>query len=179
MTPVIISYSALGAAIVSEVIATSLLPHTREFTRPVPTIFMTLLYGAAFYLLTIGLVLTAGINLYQQHRPETTVWGIVISLLSISFMWLLIHHKTKAAHALASPAIMADVACSRACMYLSVALLIASVGYELTGLGFFDAVGALVISRLTYKEGRESFDKARGLACSCSCSCGAARENSL
>ncbi|MDD2500049.1 MAG: cation transporter [Geobacter sp.] len=135
--------------------------------------------GTAFYLLTLGLVLTAGINLYQQHRPETTVWGIVISLLSISFMWLLIHHKTKAAHALASPAIMADVACSRACMYLSVALLIASVGYELTGLGFFDAVGALVISWLTYKEGRESFDKARGLSCSCSCSCGAAKESSL
>lgn len=135
--------------------------------------------GTAFYLLTIGLVLTAGINLYQQHRPETTVWGIVISLLSISFMWLLIHHKAKAAHALASAAIMADVACSRACMYLSVALLIASVGYQLTGLGLFDAVGALVISWLTYKEGRESFDKARGLSCSCSCSCGAAKESSL
>lgn len=135
--------------------------------------------GAAFYLLTIGLVLTAGINLYQQHKPETTVWGIVISLLSISFMWLLIHYKTKAATALASPAIMADVACSRACMYLSVALMIASVGYELTGLGYFDAVGALVISWLTYKEGRESFGKARGLACSCSCSCGAAKESSL
>ncbi|QOX78325.1 cation transporter [Trichlorobacter lovleyi] len=135
--------------------------------------------GTAFYLLTIGLVLTAGINLYQQHKPETTVWGIVISLLSISFMWLLIHHKTKAGIALASPAIMSDVACSRACMYLSVALLIASVGYELTGLGYFDAVGALVISWLTYKEGRESFGKAKGLACSCSCSCGAAKENPL
>lgn len=135
--------------------------------------------GAAFYLLTIGLVLTACINLYQQHKPETTVWGIVISLLSISFMWLLIHHKTKAGRALASPAIMADVACSRACMYLSVALMIASVGYELTGLGFFDAVGALVISWLTYREGRESFGKAKGLACSCSCSCRAPKEHSL
>ena len=135
--------------------------------------------GTAFYLLTIGLVLTAGINLYQQHKPETTVWGIVISLLSISFMRLLIHHKTKAGRALASPAIMADVACSRACMYLSVALMIASVGYELTGLGYFDAVGALVISWLTYREGRESFGKAKGLACSCSCSCGAPKERSL
>ncbi len=64
-------------------------------------------------------------------------------------------------------------------MYLSVALLIASVGYELTGLGYFDAVGALVISWLTYKEGRESFGKARGLACSCSCSCESAKESSL
>ena len=131
--------------------------------------------GAAFYILTVGLVLTAGINLYQQRKPETTFWGIVISLVSISFMWLLIHYKTKAAIALESPAIMADVACSRACVYLSVALLIASVGYELTGLGFLDAIGALVISWLTFKEGRESFGKARGLSCACSCSCGSVR----
>nr|MBW4057322.1 hypothetical protein [Pseudomonadota bacterium] len=36
--------------------------------------------GAAFYALSFGLALTACINLYQRHKPETTVWGIVISL---------------------------------------------------------------------------------------------------
>jgi divalent metal cation (Fe/Co/Zn/Cd) transporter len=70
--------------------------------------------GAAFYLLTAGLLLMAGMNLYQQHKPETTLWGVIISLLSISFMWYLIHQKTIVGRALNSPAILADAACSRA-----------------------------------------------------------------
>ncbi|NTV49547.1 MAG: cation transporter [Geobacteraceae bacterium] len=126
--------------------------------------------GAAFYVLSAGLVITAGINLYQQHKPETTLWGIVISLLSISFMWFLIHQKTRVGTALNSPAILADAACSRACLYLSVVLMISSLGYELTGIGSLDAIGAILISWLTIKEGREAFGKARGMSCSCCCS---------
>jgi divalent metal cation (Fe/Co/Zn/Cd) transporter len=130
--------------------------------------------GGAFYLLTVGLVVTAVINIIGQHRPATTFWGIVVSLVSISFMWLLIHYKTKVGKALNSPAILADAACSRACVYLSVVLLIASVGFQLTGIGSLDAIGALLIAWLTFKEGRESFGKAKGMNCSCSCSCGGA-----
>ena len=126
--------------------------------------------GAAFYILTAGLLLTSGINLYDGHKPETTLWGIIISLLSISFMWYLIHQKTKVGTALGSPAILADAACSRACVYLSVVLMISSVGYELTGIGSLDAIGAILISWLTFREGREAFGKARGMNCSCSCS---------
>jgi divalent metal cation (Fe/Co/Zn/Cd) transporter len=128
--------------------------------------------GGAFYGLTVGLILMATINLVQQHRPETTFWGVVVSLVSVSFMWLLIHYKTRVGTALHSQAILADAACSKACVYLSIVLLISSVGYELTGVGSLDAVGALLIAWFTWKEGKESFDKARGLECSCSCSCG-------
>lgn len=124
--------------------------------------------GSAFYLLTLGLVVTAGLNLYQQHRPETTLWGIVIALVSISFMWLLIHYKVKVGTALNSPAILADAACSRACLHLSLVLLASSLGYRLTGIGSLDAIGALLIAWLSFKEGREAFDKAKGLSCSCS-----------
>jgi len=126
--------------------------------------------GSAFYLLTVGLVTTAGLNLYQQHRPETTLWGIVIALVSISFMWLLIHYKVKVGTALNSPAILADAACSRACLHLSLVLLAASLGYRLTGIASLDALGALLIAWLSFKEGREAFDKAKGLSCSCCCS---------
>ena len=128
--------------------------------------------GAAFYLLSAGLVLTAAVNLYQQHRPEATLPGVIISSLSISFMWFLIHHKTKVGTALNSPAILADAACSRACVYLSLVLLAASLGYELTGIGSLDALGALFIAWLTWREGRESSQKAAGMECSCGCSCG-------
>lgn len=129
--------------------------------------------GAAFYALSAGLVLTAGINLYGQHKPETTAWGIAISLLSMSFMWYLIRQKTKVGTALNSPAILADAACSKACLSLSLVLLISSIGYELTGIGSMDAIGSILISWLTFKEGREAFGKARGMSCSCSCSCSA------
>ena len=128
--------------------------------------------GGAFYALTAGLVLMAVLNLVQQHRPETTMWGIVVALVSMSFMWLLIHYKTKVGTALHSPAILADAACSKACVYLSIVLLIASVGFELTGIGSLDAIGALLIAWFSWKEGREAFAKARGMECACSCSCG-------
>lgn len=128
--------------------------------------------GVAFHILAASLVITSLLNIYQRHRPETTIWGIIVSLVSISIMWLLIHHKTMAGKALDSPAILADVACSKACLYLSVALLASSIGYELTGIGYMDSIGALFISWLTWREGKESFDKAKGLQCSCSCSCG-------
>lgn len=132
--------------------------------------------GGAFYLLAAGLVATAGLSIYDGHHPETTVWGIVVSLVSISFMWLLIRQKTTVGKALNSPAILADAACSRACLLLSVALLAASAGYELTGIGFLDSLGSLAIAWLSFKEGREAFGKADGMACSCSCSCGAAEQ---
>ena len=133
--------------------------------------------GAAFYILTAGRVVTAVINLYQQHKPETTLSGIVISLISIAFMWYLIRQKTKIGTALNSPAILADAACSRACVYLSVVLMATSVGYHLTGIASLDAIGALLIAWLTFKEGKESFDKAKGMDCSCSCSCGSKSES--
>jgi divalent metal cation (Fe/Co/Zn/Cd) transporter len=125
--------------------------------------------GGSFYVLTTGLVFMAIVNIYQQHKPDTTRWGIVISLLSVSFMWLLIHHKTKVGKALDSAAILADAACSRACVYLSVVLLVASLGYELTGISYLDAIGALLIAWFAWREGREAFDKAKGLNSSCSC----------
>ena len=51
--------------------------------------------GAAFYLLTAGLTVTAVVNVIRGHKPETTFWGIVVSLVSIATMWLLIRAKVK------------------------------------------------------------------------------------
>ena len=127
--------------------------------------------GGAFYILTAGLVTTALLNMVLQHRPTTTFWGIVVSLASVSFMWLLIRYKTRVGMALSSPAILADAACSKACVYLSVVLLLASVGFQLTGIGSLDSLGALLIAWFTWKEGREAFGKARGMSCSCGGTC--------
>lgn len=129
--------------------------------------------GSGFYILAIGLSITAAVNLYQGHKPETTFWGIVISIVSIATMWLLIHYKNKVGRQLDSQAILSDAACTRVCVQLSVVLLIASAGYELTHIGGIDAVGTFVIAGISYREGKEAFEKARtkSLACKCEGRC--------
>jgi hypothetical protein len=128
--------------------------------------------GSAFYLLATGLVATCAVNLYQGHRPETTRWGVIVALVSIASMWLLIHYKERVGKELSSAAILADAACSRTCLYLSVVLFVASAGYELTGLGALDSLGAAGVAWFSVREGREAFHKARGLACCCGGNCG-------
>jgi len=123
--------------------------------------------GGSFYLLSAGLTIGAVLNLYLGHKPETTFWGIVVSLVSIVSMWVLIRYKMKVGRALQSQAILADAACTRVCLWLSWALLLASAGYELTGIGGMDAAGAAVIAFFSFREGRESFEKAAGGTCSC------------
>jgi divalent metal cation (Fe/Co/Zn/Cd) transporter len=123
--------------------------------------------GTAFYCLAVGLIATVAINLSTGQRPETTFWGIVISIISIAAMWLLIHFKLKVGRALNSDAIIADANCTKTCLYLSFVLLFSSLGYELTGIGWFDSLGAVAIALFSYREGKESFEKARGKTCSC------------
>ena len=128
--------------------------------------------GTAFYILTTGLVITAIVNLYQGHKPETTLWGIVIALVSIFSMWALIYYKLKIGRELNSQAIIADAHCTRACMYLSFVLLLSSIGYELTRIGGLDSIGAILIAWLSFREGREAFQKARGnIVCGCEDNC--------
>ena len=128
--------------------------------------------GTAFYILTAGLLLTAALNIYRGSRPETTLWGIIVSGVSILTMWLLMYYKLKIGRQFNSPALIADAHCTKTCLYLSFVLLIASLGYELTGVGMLDSAGALLIAFLSFREGREAFEKTKGnLACSCHGEC--------
>jgi divalent metal cation (Fe/Co/Zn/Cd) transporter len=128
--------------------------------------------GWAFYLLAAALVLTAAAQVLTGSKPETTVWGVVVSLISIGTMLVLLHYKRQIGRRYDSAALLADANCTKTCIYLSVVLLVASLGYEATGVGLLDSAGALGISWLSWREGREAFEKARGnLACSCQGAC--------
>ncbi|HUI45187.1 MAG TPA: cation transporter [Nitrospirota bacterium] len=129
--------------------------------------------GTAFFILMAGLILTSLVDIYGGHKPEDTFWGIIISIISILSMGLLLQLKGKIGRALNSSAILADAACSRACLQLSIVLLIASAGYKLTGIGGLDSIGAFVIGGLCYREGKEAFAKARvgSFACGCEGGC--------
>ncbi|HEY6011328.1 MAG TPA: cation transporter [Nitrospirota bacterium] len=129
--------------------------------------------GGAFYALCAGLIVTSVFDLVRGHKPENTFWGIVVSVISIFSMWLLIRAKMSVGKQLNSQAILADAACTRTCLQLSVVLLIASAGYALTGIGGLDSIGALIIGGLCYREGKEAMEKAKTgtFACTCGGSC--------
>ena len=119
--------------------------------------------GTSFYLLAIGLGITAVFNLLTAHKPETTIPGLIISLISIAIMWLLVMGKRKVGRTLNSSPILADANCTMVCVYMSVVLLASSLIYELTGFGFVDSIGALGLIYFSYNEGKESFEKAAGM----------------
>lgn len=123
--------------------------------------------GTSFYLLGSGLLVTAVYNLVTRHRPETALPGLIVSLVSISFMFALVAAKRKVGHALDSAPILADANCSLVCIYMSLVLLAASLIYQLTGFGFVDSLGALGLIYFSVREGREAFKKARGVEEDC------------
>lgn len=123
--------------------------------------------GTSFYLLAVGLGVTSVYNLFTAHKPETTLPGLIISIISIAVMWLLVAGKRKVGRALNSAPILADANCTMVCIYMSVVLLASSLVYEVTGFGFVDSIGAAGLIYFSYNEGKESFEKAAGLEDCC------------
>lgn len=111
---------------------------------------------------------TAIYNVFAAHKPETTLSGLVVSLISIAVMSALVILKTKVGRRLNSQPILADASCSKVCIYMWLVLVAASVIYQVTGLGSIDSLGALGLIYFAVQEGRESFEKAKGLdTCEC------------
>ena len=124
--------------------------------------------GFSFYGLVIGLVTTSIYNIWSGHKPETTFWGIIISIVSIAIMWALIIGKKKVGKELDSDAILADAECTKVCIYMSLILLISSAIYELANLLYIDSIGTLGLAYFSFKEGKECFEKAKhNKYCSC------------
>lgn len=124
--------------------------------------------GVAFYLLTAGLVISSIYNIWTGHTPQTTFWGLVISIVSIVMMWALVWGKRKAGNELNSEPVLADANCTLVCLYMSVVLLLSSGIYELTGIGFVDSLGGLGLAWFSFSEGRECFEKVNSEKyCSC------------
>jgi divalent metal cation (Fe/Co/Zn/Cd) transporter len=124
--------------------------------------------GVSFYILVVGLVATGVYNIWTGHRPESTFWGVVISVISIAVMWALIYWKRRMGKALNSDAILADAECTRVCVNMSIVLLTASAIYELTKIPYIDAVGTLALAYFSFREGKECFEKVKtNKICSC------------
>ncbi len=116
--------------------------------------------GVSFYILVAGLVISSILVFYTGRTPQTTFWGVIISLISIVVMLVLIYGKIKTGKKLNSDAILADANCTKVCIYMSCVLLASSAIYELTSFPYADALGTLGLAWFSYKEGKECFEKA-------------------
>lgn len=117
--------------------------------------------GFSFYALFLGLLATSIYNFLTGQQPQTTLWGVIIAVISIAIMCGLVYYKTKVGKALNSDAIIADADCTKVCIYMSVVLLLASGLYHFIKLPCVDGIGALVLAYLSFREGQECFEKAK------------------
>jgi len=123
--------------------------------------------GTAFYLLSAGLLAGIIASIANNHKPETTFWGVVISLVSIAVMIWLMNAKKSTGEKLHSDPIISDANCTKICVYMSVVLLVSSLIYEFTGFAYADVIGAAGLIWFSVSEGKEAFEKAKGKSCSC------------
>ena len=123
--------------------------------------------GTAFYLLSVGLIAGIVLNIINHHKPETTLWGVIISLVSIVVMVWLMNAKKSIGKKLNSEPIIADANCTKICVYMSLVLLASSLVYQLTGFAYADVIGAAGLIYFAISEGKEAFEKAKGYECSC------------
>jgi divalent metal cation (Fe/Co/Zn/Cd) transporter len=116
--------------------------------------------GTAFYILSAGLIFGIVLNLVNHHKPVTTLWGIIISLVSIAVMVWLMNAKIRTGRKLNSEPVIADARCTKICIYMSLVLLAASLVYEVTGFAYADVIGAAGLTYFSIAEGKEAFEKA-------------------
>jgi len=125
--------------------------------------------GVSFYLLCAGLLIASLILIINDVKPETTMIGIIVSIISILTMYALVHYKLKVGRALNSDAIIADANCTKTCFYLSFILLASSLSHEVFKIAYIDIAGTLGIAYFAFKEGKESIEKSKSSKLSCSC----------
>jgi divalent metal cation (Fe/Co/Zn/Cd) transporter len=110
--------------------------------------------GSLFVLLALGTSVGALFQLISHHHPDTTVPGLLVSVLSLGFMFWLWKSKQRAAKALDSRSLEGDAACSLACIQLSTVLFAGSLAFLVApALWWVDAGAALLLSDFIAREG--------------------------
>lgn len=117
----------------------------------------TISIGLLLVGLAVGTLVGSSIKLRNREIPDTALPGILISSISLSFMFFLWYFKVKASILLNSATLEADAACSFSCISLSIILLIGSALFRIShSLWWTDSVTALLIALLIGYEGIEN-----------------------
>lgn len=109
--------------------------------------------GYTFFMLSILIGAEAIEKLFLKELPQTTIWGIVIALVSIAIMIFCYLAKRKISANLQSLSLLADAKQALACIAMSCALLISSLIYYWWKVWWIDPTAAILIALLLTKEG--------------------------
>jgi len=132
----------------------------------------TLAIGVLFMVLALGTVLASVLQLASRRHPGTSLPGMLVSVVSLAFMFWLWRAKRRVARILDSRTLEGDAACSLACIQLSAVLFAGSLAFWVApGLWWADAVAAIAIAGLIAKEGIAGIRAARNPDFQGGCGC--------
>ena len=120
------------------------------------------LVGFSFFILAIYVGIDSAKTLIHREPPETSVVGIILSIVSLIVMPLLARAKRKVAARIQSRALTADSRQTAICAYLSGILLAGLTLNALFGWWWADPVAALCMLPLIISEGVKAV---RGQTC--------------
>ena len=130
------------------------------------------LVGYTFFILGVYVLYSSVSKLITREAPDPSLIGIVVAVVSLMVMWPLARAKHRLGHELNSRSLQADAVETRACMWLSAALLLGLGLNYLWGLWWADPVAGAVIAGFLFNEGREVLSGEE----LCGCGAGAAEE---
>ena len=113
------------------------------------------LVALAFFLLAGYVAIRATIHLVRQIRPEESLIGILLAIVSLVVMPLLARAKRGAARALDSRSLQADSKQTTLCTYISALLLFGLLANSLLGWWWADPIAGLGIAALAIREGHQ------------------------
>jgi cation diffusion facilitator family transporter len=123
------------------------------------------LVAYAFYLLGAYVLYESLKNLYLREKPEQSLPGIIIAIVSLIVMPVLFLLKRKAGKAIASKSLLADSKQTLGCIMLSLVLLVGLGINFLWGLWWADPLASAVIAILLLREGYKTYKERELCAC--------------
>jgi divalent metal cation (Fe/Co/Zn/Cd) transporter len=124
------------------------------------------LVGISFFLLALYVGLEASKSLLRREEPETSVIGILLSIVSLIVMPLLARAKRRVAAKLNSLALHADSRQTDICAYLSAILLGGLLLNALFSWWWADPIAALCMLPVIFREGLEAVRERPSCRCS-------------
>jgi len=123
------------------------------------------LVGYTFFILAAYVLLDSVRKLWSGERPEASVLGIAITVVSLIVMPLLYLAKRRTARSIGSRSLAADSRQTLACMGMSAGVLLGLMLNRWLGLWQADPLVGIAIALLLVREGREALRE--GTLCCC------------
>lgn len=111
------------------------------------------LVGYSFIILGIYILYESGSKLYFQEKPEASLLGIIIAILSLIIMPFLAHLKHSTGKKLKSRSLIADSKQTYICTLMTITLLMGLGLNFFYGIWWADPAVGIIISFFLFKEG--------------------------